>query len=264
MAEVKDGTLPVEPTNEVQQTQEPESQEPEKPLTAAEVRKLMADGLTAAREEGYKQSQRVIARREAEIKVLKERKPQPATGVSPDLLTKMLSAVETGDQNAITAARIAIANAEAKVKEVEQLNYQTIIIEENRSKFADIIEKAGIDPEDPRLVTFDVAFETALTTGRFDKVESVLNKVLKGIAPTAPVPAPVAKPVVTEDAEFERRFQERKRREELGVPDTGAVAKGSSGIGKRIYTQEEIRDPAIWAANKDDIRKAQGEGRIKD
>jgi len=107
----------------------------------------------------------------------------------------------------------------------------------------------GIDPKDTRI---DWAQEA--TT----RAEG-LRKFNKSVAQIAKEDASANAKEAEQDAK-DKLAQERKEAG-LDSTDTGTLPGVS---GKRTYTQAQISDRKFWEANKDEILKAQEEGRITD
>jgi hypothetical protein len=257
MEEPKEGTVAQEPVNP-----EPPVTEPEKTtFTIEDVKRLVAEEAAKFEEQGYKKSQRALDRKDKEIATLKGTPANVDTNV--DAMRKVVKALKAsgGDESAIKEAEDALNEADVKVKAASQLTYQQRIINENQNKFNDLIEKSGLDPEDSRLSNYDLAFEMAKQNGDFTVPERILNKIIKSVPPK--VTKDEVKPMSEE--EIKKRVDEGIKAEMIkrGLlkSDVGAVSGASTGT--RIYTEEQIQDRSFWEANKDDIRLAQREGRIK-
>jgi len=261
MADEKEGTTQVEPVVTPTTNVEQVVKEPEKTtFTLEDVKRLIAeDG-----EVRFKGLQRVIAKKDSEIKTLKETPTNADTNVDVTTLRKILNTVKAsgGDEATIKEAEEALSQAERKVKMASQLTYQQRIINENQTKFNDLIEKAGLDLEDSILNNYELAFEMAKQTGDFSVPERILNKTLKGVKPVADVKAEVkVEPKVDVEAEVQKRLNAELVKRGLLKTDTGAV----TGINpskpkldellkadtrKMTYKQLEEHKAAIKAASK--------------
>lgn len=242
MADEKEGTAVAEP---VVEQKPPEPEKP--PFTLEDVKNLIVEERKAMEIENqktFKGIQRVVDKKDREISGLKSQLSNPAGNVTG--LKELADAIESGDANALAKAKAVIAQAETEAKRQSQFQYQERIISENQTKFNEVIEKAGLDIDDPRLVSYELAFEQAKQTGDFTMPEKTLNKLLKTITPAE---AKKEEPKVDIDAEVTKRVNAKLV--ELGVlkADGGAVAGGAD-------SWKRIRDSFIADPNNPKIREA--------
>lgn len=245
MGDEKEGTVPNEPVGGTANPPvEQAVKEPEKPsFTMEDIRKMIAEEAEKIKIDGYKQSQRVIDKKDKEIAALKKQTTNAEANVDLGVLRDLALAIETGDEKAVAKAKEAINVAEKKAAEAKQFSYQQKIISDNTAKFNELIEKAGVDPDDPRLVPYEVALNTAIKVdGDFTVPEKVLGKILKTVTP--PVEKKEERKVITlSEEELEKKIQERVEAEKAKLKalksDAGAVAGGNTS--GRKPTLEELR-----------------------
>jgi hypothetical protein len=248
MGDEKEGTVPNEPVvGQANQPVEQAVKEPEKtPFTMEDVRKMIAEEAEKIKIDGYKQSQRAIDKKDKEIAALKKQTTNAEANVDLGVLKDLALAIETGDEKAVAKAKEAISVAEKKAAEAKQFSYQQKIISENTAKFNDIIEKAGIDADDPRLVPYEVALNTAIKVdGDFTVPERVLGRLLKTVTPPVnKTENKVEKKTITlTEEELNQKIQTaldaEKVKQKTLKSDAGAVAGGNAS--GRKPTIEELR-----------------------
>lgn len=147
------------------------------------------------------------------------------------------------DQAKLESAEKAAAVAAGKVK---MATYTEIAVMAGRS---------GTDLNDPKLREASELYNS----GDYEAALESAKAALKGDTMSSE-----AKPTPKAYATAEEAEQEIQRRvkEEL-AKGRGKIDIAPPSGGKRIFTQEQIADRAFWEANREEILKAQVEGRIK-
>ena len=129
--------------------------------------------------------------------------------------------------------------------------------------FQERAEATGLPQEDPRVLRVRTLVTTA-TNSEQVKVADGLMKELEAL-PVVESGKKTEEKVVSEDerieAEVSRQLHEAKIAAGLLEGEPAGVA--SSG-GKRTFSQSQISDRKFWEANREDILKAQEDGRIID
>lgn len=218
---------PQTPQNVEQPIKEPETPQEKPQLTEEYVKQLIAEERKAMQEESqktYKGIQRVVAQKDKEIQTLKGQLSNPQGNVTG--FKELLDAVEKGDADSLARAKQVIAQAEMEANRNKQLQYQERVIGERQNEFNDLIEKAGLEADDPRLTPYELAFELAKQTGDFEVPKKTLTKILKTVTPP-PVKEEKKEPTINIEEEVEKRLKQRMIEEGLLKSDTGVVNTGN-------------------------------------
>lgn len=238
-------------------TENKETEEP-KPITAEDLLKIKEEAVKEAFEQ-YKGIQRVISKVQDENKKLKEQLGQ-TTDFSNLLELAEQQALSYGDTESLTriaALKVADAEKQRKLAFEQQLAKQQEITENKRTEIESKIKASGQDPEDPKFDNVWLAWELAASVdGDFSKADKRLEKLI-GTAKTEPKTNP--------PAESEAQLREKLEREILekhGLLEKEKLGSGASS--KRIFTTSQISNRDFWEKNKEEILKAQSEGRIKE
>ena len=243
MADENEGTVTSEPTTEVKTevVAEQKPTEPEKPLTMKEVREYIEE----ENKKTFKGLQRVIAQKDKEIQTLKTTPVNVDTNTDVSAMRAMVEALKAslgeGDPSVIKAEK-SLSFTEQKIAEAKWEAQKKTIISEKQATFNKMIEDAGLDPEDPRLIPYEVTLNTAIKVdGDFSVPEKTLNKILKTVKPEKVEES--VKPMSQEEIEkranelAEAKYQKLLKDKGLLKTDTGAVG---SGVTNRMYKAKDV------------------------
>jgi len=114
-----------------------------------------------------------MSRMGAEIKRLQEPKTQ-----EPRITSKVLDLMETGEDYTNPERQTAIRKLKEETQYQEKMVAWETGVEQKRSEVNQKIEEAGLNPDDESFDKVWDAFEIASQTGRFENVESRLDRVI--------------------------------------------------------------------------------------
>jgi len=232
-------------------TEEKVVEEP-KAITMGDLEKFKEEAKSAAFEQ-YKGIQRVVSRVQEENKRLKEQLQQ-TTDYSTLLELAERQALDYGDNEAIsriTQLKRTDLERQRKREYEEQLARQQAIVEDKRMEIETKIRQAGADPEDAKFDNVWLAWELAAKAdGDFSRAEKRLEKLIG-----------TAQKVVETPEQLKERL-EREILEKHGLLEKEKLS--SAGVSNRVFTVSQLEDRNFWEANREEILKAQIEGRIKE
>jgi hypothetical protein len=229
-----------------------------KAITMGDLEKFKEEAKSAAFEQ-YKGIQRVVSRVQEENKRLKEQLQQ-TTDYSTLLELAERQALDYGDNEAIsriTQLKRTDLERQRKREYEEQLARQQAIVEDKRMEIETKIRQAGADPEDAKFDNVWLAWELAAKAdGDFSRAEKRLEKLI-GTAQKVAEPKKVG-----ETPEQLKERLEREILEKHGLLEKEKLS--SAGVSNRVFTVSQLEDRNFWEANREEILKAQIEGRIKE
>lgn len=214
---------------EVEGTEETEPTE-EAPLTP-EVESLLAKARKEGKEEAeetYKGIQRTLARKDDEIKELKERANRPqATGNLNELMLQALKSQQSdfSEPNPVIAQmEKALEQEKQRVAYQEQIRRQEQIVSQKRDEFERKITEVNpnLDHDDESLDVFWDAFDYARDvsgTAGFAKAEKRLNRILQKVTKKSE-----PNPDKSEEQEREELEKAGKLKTETGIPSASGLS----------------------------------------
>lgn len=191
-------------------------------------------------------------------------KEERKKSIGDDPLYKAIRRAESKSDEALKLIRSMLKNSgqlseedsaklEATEKEAEAA--KTKAASDTRTRIIWMAGKAGVDVNDPSMKEVIDTFNT----GDFEAAIEAAERITGATKEKSMEAKPAAKVYATQeevDAEVARQLAEKERSK---MKVDAAMPSG----GKRVYTQDELNNRAFYEANRDDILKAQIEGRIK-
>lgn len=169
-----------------------EPQAPVLPASKEELDALIAVAAEKAKLEAqdeYRGIQRTVSKKDREIEELRKRVSQPPETTEDLGIYEAMIADRQGradyesNDPVITQLQAKLNAAKQKQTRDNQARYQERVTRESWDKCSKLIEDAGLDLEDEKLDDFHDAFDDAKDTGRFERAERKLSRILGKVKP---------------------------------------------------------------------------------
>lgn len=151
---------------------------PEKTYSEKEVEELTE----AARKAEFDKNNDQLSRVGAENKRLRSQQEQPKTA-EPNITSKVLDLMETGDDYENPDRKAKIRQLREETTRQEQMGVWESRVAQEKNKVIQKIEEAGQNPNDESFDKVWDAFEIATYSGKFETVDSRLDRVISKSKP---------------------------------------------------------------------------------